>query len=459
MRRVIFLALALAGAILSFSGCASLARDRGAGAVNETIQARGAPPVTFETTTPAAPPVEPLTARQAVEVAFERSPEVRSLYAELGISAADVIEARSLSISLGYARLSPGGGGSAQVTRSVSLGFADLLMMPGRARFAGLSFEISRDRVAARLLELESEVESAWYEAVAAAQSADAGELAARAAAASAEYARRLDAAGNLSPRSLALELAAAAEAQIELARARAGALRARAALAARVGLSTRDPWRLATRLPVPPGQDALPADLVDRALAARPDVAAARREAGAFESALTTSRALGWLGDFELGYERETETDGVRLRGPTFALRLPLFGFNRDGVLRAQAALESSRARRDALELAVRNDVALALDGLATSREIVDVYRTALVPQREAATARTLEETNYMLAGAFELLATRREQYAAYREYIDAVRDYWLARVELRRATGAQLPDDVEPTATLDFVPAGEHP
>jgi cobalt-zinc-cadmium efflux system outer membrane protein len=137
----------------------------------------------------------------------------------------------------------------------------------------------------------------------------------------------------------------------------------------------------------------------------------------------------------------------------------LPLFGFNRDGVLRAQAALDASRARRDALELAVRNDVALALDQLATAREIADVYRTALVPQREAASAHTLEEVNFMLSGAFELLATRREQFTAYREYIDAVRDYWLARVELRRAAGARLPDDAEPTTTLDFAPAGEHP
>ncbi len=293
MRREFFLALALAGAILSASGCASLAHERGTGAVNATITARGAPPVTFETTRPAAPSAEPLTARQAVEVAFERSPEVRSLYAELGISAADVIEARSLSLSLGFARLASGSGG-AKVTRSASLGFADLLLMPSRARFAGQGFENTRDRVAARLLALESEVESAWYEAVAAAQSAEASELAARAAAASAEYARRLDAAGNLPPRSLALELAAAAEAQIESARARAAAVRARATLASLVGLSTRDPWRLAARLPAPPGADTLPADLVDRALESRPDVAAARREAGAFESALTATRAVG---------------------------------------------------------------------------------------------------------------------------------------------------------------------
>jgi cobalt-zinc-cadmium efflux system outer membrane protein len=458
MRRVHFLALALAGAILSASGCA-VTRDRGAGAVNELIQARGAPAAKgFErTAAPATPIATPLAARQAVELAFERSPRVRELWAELGISTADVIAARAVpDLTLGYARLSPEGGGGAQVTRRASLGFTDLLLLPARSRFAGASFEIARSRVAAQLLELENDVQAAWYEYVAAAQSAEIAELAARAAEASAGYARRLDAAGNIQPRSLSLELADAASGRIDAARARAAALRARADLAALVGLSTREDWRVPARLPAPPAADASPGDLTERALETRLDVAAARREVAAFESALTATKVWRWIGDFELGYERETETDGVRLRGPTLALKLPLFNFNRDGVLRAEASLEAARARRDALELAVRNDLALALDRMTTAREIADVYRTALVPQREAATAHTLAEANYMLSGAFELLATRREQFTAYGEYIEAVRDYWLARIDLERALGAHLADDVT-TATLDLGLTGE--
>lgn len=458
MKRVQFLAPVLAGAILLASGCA-VSRDRGAGAVNELIQARGAPAAKgFDQATTPATTATPLTVRQAVELAFERSPRVRELYAELGISTADVIAARAVpELTLGYARLA--GGGGAQVTRSASLGFTDLLLMPARSHFAGARFEITRERVAANLLQLEGDVETAWYEYVAASQAADVAGLAARTADASAEYAKRLDAAGNLPPRTLALELADAAGHRIDAARARATALRARATLASLVGLSTRDDWRVPARLPAPPSSDTSPADLAERALSTRLDIAAARREVGAFESALTATKVWRWFGDFELGYERETETDGVRLRGPTLALKLPFFNFNRDGVLRAESALEAARARRDALELAVRNDVALSLDRMATARNIADTYRTALVPQREAATARTLEEVNFMLTGAFELLATRREQYVAYQEYVDAVREYWLARVDLRRAFGARLPDDAESTATLEVDSTGGSP
>jgi cobalt-zinc-cadmium efflux system outer membrane protein len=80
----------------------------------------------------------------------------------------------------------------------------------------------------------------------------------------------------------------------------------------------------------------------------------------------------------------------------------------------------------------------------MATTREIAEAYRTALVPQREAVVERTQEEVNFMLAGTFELLQAKREEFNAYEEYLDAVRDYWLARTELRRVAGGDLPGDV---------------
>jgi outer membrane protein, heavy metal efflux system len=459
MRSTMCFASALVSTIagLMLAGCVSVSGERGAAAVNEQLRTRGAPAADFDASPRSAVPAgTDLTADRAVQLAFERSPAVRELYAEIGLSAADLIGARRLpNPTLGYTRLT--GGGAEQITRSVSFGFADLLLLPSRTKLANADYENTRDRVAAKLLALESDVRTAWYEAAAAAQDADVAALAARTAQASAEYARRLDAAGTITPRSLALELASAADGAIVAARARADALRARAQLATLVGLSTREDWRTPARLPAPPEADALPAASVDQALQMRLDLAAARREATAFDAVLGTARAWRWLGALEIGYEHETETDGARLRGLTFAFTLPLFGFNRDGVLRAEAARNAAHARATTLELAVRNDVALAQDRMATARDVARIYRTALVPQREAATARTLEEVNYMLSGAFELLATRREQFAAYREYVGAVRDYWVARVDLERALGAHLAGDASVPATLDLGLTGE--
>lgn len=446
MRSVPPLALLVSVALIA-GGCASNPSSRGSNEVNDLTRARGAPAATWPSETNAKPSTgiaEPLTVGRAVEIAFVRSPAISELYAELGISRAEVLDAsRVPNPAFGYVGLSAGGSGPSQITRSISLGFTDLLMMPGRSRIASANFETTRQRVAGRLLDLQAKVESAWYEYVAALQSAQMRAAAARAAYASAEYAQRLNAAGNIRPRALAIELAASSEAQIASARARAGVARSRATFAGLVGLSTRDDWQLVHGLPELPVSNALPPDLADQALSTRLDVLAARREVDTFESALRLTRWWRWLGNFEVGYERESDTEGSRLRGPTFSLGIPLFNQNQSGVLRAQAELERSRARLVELELGVRNEVALGLDRLATTREVAESYRTALVPQREAVTSRTLEEASFMLAGAFELLQAKREQFEAYQEYVDAVRDYWLARVELRRAAGGKLADD----------------
>jgi cobalt-zinc-cadmium efflux system outer membrane protein len=399
---------------------------------------------------------EPITLDRAVEIAFLRSPAIRERYAELGISLADVIEASEIpNPTFGYASLE--GGGGKQITRSVSLSFANLLFMPSRVRIANVNREIARDRIASSLLALQGEVETAWFEYVAAQQTAQMRSAAARAAEASAEYARRLSGAGNLPPRALAIELASASEARIAAARASADAARARAEFASLLGLSTRDGWQVALRVPGLPkaleSQDSLIAAAADSRL----DLKSARREVATLENILHLTQWWRWLGDLEVGYERETEIEGARIRGPTFSIGLPIFNQNRSGVLRARAELERARARLDQLELTVRNDIALKLDRLSSMREIAEAYRTGLVPQREAVSQHTLNELNFMLTGAFEALQAKREQYQAYQEYIEAVRDYWLARVQLRLAVGGKLgDDDAQAPVPLEFE--GEH-
>lgn len=465
MRRVSTLALAVAGAALLTGGCANLPRARDSGAVNDLITSRGAPPATWpdakgnatpdaDATLAAVKTGEPITVKRAVEIAFLRSPAIRKRYAELGISQAAVVEASEVrNPTFGYIDLAPEGEGVSQITRSVSMSFADLLFLPSRVRIANTNFEVARNRIASSLLELQGEVEASWYDYVAALQTSQMRDAAARAAEASAEYARRLRAAGNLPPRALALELAVSSEARIAAARARGDAIRARAEFAALLGLSTRDAWQVAPALPGLPKDSQTQDALIDAAVGSRLDVLGARREVAALESVLRITRWWRWFGDVEIGYERETETDGRRMRGPFFSFSLPIFNQNRSGVLRAQGELERARAHLEQIELSVRNDIALGMDRLATAREIAEAYRSVLVPQRAVVTQRTLEEVNFMLAGAFEALQAKREQYEAYQEYIEAVRDYWLARVQLRLAVGGKLADDdAQGKETLDI-------
>jgi cobalt-zinc-cadmium efflux system outer membrane protein len=54
-----------------------------------------------------------------------------------------------------------------------------------------------------------------------------------------------------------------------------------------------------------------------------------------------------------------------------------------------------------------------------------------------------TLLQYNGMLKGPYDLLAARQGEVATEQAYIEAWRDYWLARVELERAVGGRLGGD----------------
>ena len=82
--------------------------------------------------------------------------------------------------------------------------------------------------------------------------------------------------------------------------------------------------------------------------------------------------------------------------------------------------------------------------------RDIITTHRDALIPQRESVVARSQEQQNFMIIGVFELIQAKRQEYDAYQSYLEAIRDYWLARVELGRAVGGRLPSDARPAAPV---------
>ena len=44
------------------------------------------------------------------------------------------------------------------------------------------------------------------------------------------------------------------------------------------------------------------------------------------------------------------------------------------------------------------------------------------------------------MLLGVYQLIQAKQNEYEAYREYIEALRDYWIARSDLERAVGGRI-------------------
>lgn len=451
---------ACAAAVLLLAGCAGLPRERGYAETRDLIARQRSLPADWsplDPTVPAQIPTSPVGVDEAVQLAFFNNPRLREEFARLGLGRADLEDARRLANpSIGYLRLSPGGGEGSQITRSLSLGLTDLLLLPARKRLASAELERLQFAVAGTVLEIATQTEVAWFQAVGAQQIAAMRDVVARAAEQSAELAQRFFDAGNINRLQLEQERAAATGARIEAIAAAAEALRARHALAGFLGLPTQADWKTGSELPAPRPTAYDVEALVATAAESRLDLAAAQRAVSLREDALGVSRRWRWLGGVEIGYEREREFDGSRVRGPSASLELPIFNQGQGAIARTEAELLQARAELDALALAVRNDARLGIDALEVARVIADRYRTELVPGREAIVARTQEEVNFMLVGVFELLLAKQQEYDAYQAYLEAVRDYWVARAELRGAIGGRLPDDdapSEPTIGVEAV------
>jgi hypothetical protein len=65
-----------------------------------------------------------------------------------------------------------------------------------------------------------------------------------------------------------------------------------------------------------------------------------------------------------------------------------------------------------------------------------------ALDPANPAAAEAPLPPApNGMFLGLFQLLAVKQAEVDAQRGYLEALRDYWVARAELTRTVGGRLP------------------
>lgn len=444
------LAVALSVAL---SGCASLAPRPGDTDINALLAERRGPQVKWSAV--GQPPPErqaidqwlgaPMTAEAAVRVAMLRSPRLQQEYARLGLARADVLEAVQVSnptLSLSRSYLDPGSGYNRLA--SLTLPLADLLVLPVRTRLARAEYERAKLEIAGAVLNVAADVEAAWYTYVGAQQVADMRTAVAGGADAAAELAQRFFDAGNISELQLKQEQAAASEARIIAARARADAGRARLTLNTLLGLSGEDAaWATSDRLPMPVGAEDDPQQLAELARTSSLELLAARQQADILMDALGITRKLRWLGGSEIGYERERDADGTRLRGPTLDLELPIFNQGQAKLARAEALLAEARARVAQAELGVDNAVRLGAEQVRELSQVVAIHREALIPQREKVVERSQQEQNFMLIGVFELIQAKVQEYNAYESYLEAVRDYWLARVELMRAVGQRLPSD----------------
>jgi len=177
----------------------------------------------------------------------------------------------------------------------------------------------------------------------------------------------------------------------------------------------------------------------LNRALATRPDLEAARRELERADAGLRLQHALRTPAlAVGAGVKRNFSTNGLVF---TFAVPLPLFNRNEAGVARAGAEQRQAAARQAALETRVSLDVQQALNAVDVSRRrIMYVEGEYLKNAREA---RDIVLASYRSGAAtlIDYLDAQRALREALRAQNRARFDYRISLFQYEAAVGTPGP------------------
>jgi cobalt-zinc-cadmium efflux system outer membrane protein len=199
--------------------------------------------------------------------------------------------------------------------------------------------------------------------------------------------------------------------------------------------------WRTVDRLPDLPASEPPLEHLESRAVAERLDLSAIRQQVQTLSYALHLAKTSRWTGLLDIGADVARLKDGNIVVGPRASIELPLFDQRQAPIARLEAQLRISGDLLASRAIEVRSEVRDARNRLLYARQTVERYRQFIVPTREQLVALSLEQYNAMLLGVYQLIQAKQGETNAYRGYIEAVRAYWTARVEVERAIGGRLP------------------
>jgi outer membrane protein TolC len=396
---------------------------------------------------------QPLTPDAVVELALLNNRGLQASFSQLGIAEADLVQAGRLRNPVfGFGRMALGGG-AAEIERSVMFDLLGLLTMPAATKVQQRHFEEAQVLAAAQA----ADTRRAYFGAVAAQETANYLRQVKEAADVSNELARRMLQAGNFNKLAQMREQAFYADATAGLARAQQQAVAERERLTRLLGLSGDQlDYTLPERLPALPPQPTTPHNAEQTAIATRLDVLMARRATEATASALGLTNATRFIDGLEVGYQNKSETGARRQNGYEIELPIPLFDFGTARSARAEATYMQSVHRLAAVAVNARSEVRESYAAYRTAHDLARHYRDEVVPLRKRISEENLLRYNGMLIGVFELLADAREQVRGVTDYVQALRDFWIAQTDLQTALTGRSPGGAPTPAASPATAAG---
>jgi outer membrane protein TolC len=378
-----------------------------------------------------------ISSEDAVQIALLNNHGLQSSFEELGISEADLVQSGRLPnprFTLRHAAVAA----EYDIEETLSFNLLSLFTTPLAHEIEKRRFAQVQSAVVIAVVQLANDTRQAYFAAVAAHESVHYLGQVKTAADASAELARRMVAAGNWNLLDHAREQSFSSDASLRFTRANLIEVSAREKLQRLMGLSGDQPaLRLADRLPdLPRSIEALP-DVEQTILQNRVDLRLKRLQIDELASTLRLGKATRFINVLDVGPTRVLQGAPSQPyeRGYEVALEIPLFDGGGARVRKAEALYSQAVDRFTQAAVDARAQIRVAYAAYRSDFEMASRQRDEVVPIRKLIAEQNLLRYNASLISVFDLLADARGQIEGVNDYIQSVRDFWMAKSELDAA------------------------
>ena len=382
-----------------------------------------------------------LNPEAAIQIALLKNPKVQAIFEELGIAHADLVEAGLLSnpdfsLEIRYPHKK---NLITNIEYLVTATFLDIFLIPLRTRLAKAEFEQAKRKVTNEILDLAFEVRQTFYELLGEQQQLKFIRQIVEITSIHGEIVSRQKKIGNVNQLEFQQIQAKFLEAKLEIAKQQAAIIRLTEKLNKLLGLNEE------VRLILPEISQDIDYEgynicvLESIALSMRMDLQEARFDV------IRLRRRLGlkdWWTYTNLkgGVAGERDSDGLNLVGFGLSGEIPIFNFGQAARMRIFAQLRQAENRYETLEIRILSEVREAHKLLMSDLGMINDYRITIIPLQNEIINSSEELYNVMGIGIDRLLENKRQELEANRNYIEILKSYWVARVQLDKALGGYL-------------------
>lgn len=372
----------------------------------------------------------PLTLDSAVEIAVLNNKAIQAELFALGVAAAQLQQATQLpNPAITLTRSTSGDGYATELEFGINL--LSLLTLPTVRQLENHQFAEAKLQTAQRIASIIADTHLAYWNAVAAQEVLHYTGQVYTTTSAGAELAKRMLQAGNFNKLAYLREQSLLTEATLNLVKARHTAYRSKETLQNLLGV-----WQdsslvsLPERLPEIPAQQPDWREIADIGLSQRLDIRLAKLQLQRIAQQAGLTQASRFINAFEL--EVGTNLDDSSERSYAAVLELPLFDWGAYRVKKAEYQYKQAFNQAFVTGINARSALRQHYVNYQSAHELAQHYQHAVLPIQQQIAEENQLRYNGMFISVFELIADARNQVAAVTGFVNASRDFWLAKSQL---------------------------